>query len=317
MLDESRVGTAMLTLQLRAAVQEATQAEGSLGDRDVARDELRGRLAVLVDRRRTDLAAQLTAEREAAARLIESAHREAAEMAAVASQPVATAIVAPTLNGRARGAMLALQLRTAMQEAADAERDEAAAHECVDSRRRDAQQWERRRQELGDELTAARVAAAARIAAARAEAAALVAAPVGQPDVAELQPDVEAVFMPVVMTDVIADAEPESVADVEPKPVAAAAVPAQQLPVNVVIDAEAFARVFAAVFATLIDERLAAHGPTVQSAMPYPTQMYAALPQPTPAPVKQSFWSHAKHVDVLLLSAAMIIVLVVLAAWLV
>ena len=46
-------------------------------------------------------------------------------------------------------------------------------------------------------------------------------------------------------------------------------------------------------------------------------QMFSALPVAPPPPVKQSFWSHAKHVDVLLLSAAMVIVLVVLAAWLV
>jgi hypothetical protein len=91
--------------------------------------------------------------------------------------------------------------------------------------------------------------------------------------------------------------------------------------VNAVIDAEAFAKVFAAVFATMLEERVSAWAPSVQAPMPYPaqpypTQLYAALPQPVPVPVKQSFWSHAKHVDVLLLSAAMVIVLVVLAAWL-
>ena len=46
-------------------------------------------------------------------------------------------------------------------------------------------------------------------------------------------------------------------------------------------------------------------------------QMFSSLPIAPTVPVKQSFWSHAKHVDVLLLSAAMVIVLVVLAAWLV
>ena len=75
------------------------------------------------------------------------------------------------------------------------------------------------------------------------------------------------------------------------------------------IDAEAFARVFATVLATAIEERQPVWAPTAQ--------MFSTLPIAPPAPVKQSFWSHAKHVDVLLLSAAMVIVLVVLAAWLV
>ena len=46
-------------------------------------------------------------------------------------------------------------------------------------------------------------------------------------------------------------------------------------------------------------------------------QMFPRCRSAPPPPVKQSFWSHAKHVDVLLLSAAMVIILVVLAAWLV
>ena len=75
-----------------------------------------------------------------------------------------------------------------------------------------------------------------------------------------------------------------------------------------VIDAEAFARVFAAVIASALEERPPVWSPTAQ--------MFAALPIAPQVPVKQSFWSHAKHVDVLLLSAAMVIVLVVLAAWL-
>lgn len=350
MLDESRVGTAMLTLQLRSAVQEAVRAEACFGDRDSARDELRGRLAVLVDRRRTDLASELAAEREVAARLIEVARQEAAMMveasalvatsntvpAAVVVSIVVSEAAAPGLNGRARSALLGLQLRAAMQEALDAERDEAALLEQWDSRLREARLWEQRRSELDKELMHARLEADAVVAGARAEAAALAAAVV--PELAA--DDVQEPELPVVAAGI----EPALEPDVEPSfelafepfveplvepldesvvvPVAMPAQPTQQLPVNVVIDAEAFARVFAAVFATIADERLAAWGPNVNAPMrygtgPYPTQMYATLPQPAPVPVKQSFWSHAKHVDVLLLSAAMVIVLVVLAAWLV
>jgi len=338
MVDDTRVGTAMLTLQLRAAVQEAVQAEASFGDRDSARDELRGRLAVLVDRRRTDLAAELATEREAAVRRIETARREAAvimEAAAIvdastmvtnAPAPSAVAFVAavaaPALSGRARGAQLGLQLRNAVRQADLAERDETVAREVRDNRLAATATLEQRRREHHIGITAARTEAAALVSAARLQAAALIAAPatkddvVGADEVIEaIVPVVEPVVEPVVVPGFVA---PLVVAESVSEPVP---TPAQPAPLNVVIDAEAFARVFAAVFATMFDERIAAWRPDMQVQQPYPTQMYSvgqfALPQPAQAPVKQSFWSHAKHVDVLLLSAAMVIVLVVLAAWLV
>lgn len=407
MLDEARVGTAMLTLQLRAAMQEAAQAEAAFGDRDTARDELRGRLAVLVGRRRSDLDTELAAERQAGERLVEAARQEAAVMVEASVlvaahahsapdavvvqtdvQPAApTAVVGAGLNGRARGALLALQLRAALQEATEAERNETIAREALDNRRQQAQLIEQRRRELDEGITSARAEAAVLLAAARAEAARLIAAShiavadtdiadiaaavavfadtdVADTEVAETEvadtevadtevaaPDFAnidfarlvvagavlaqpAVAEPVVAGPVVAEtvvAEPVAPVvvplnvvplDLAPAVDVAPALPVQQLPVNVVIDAEAFARVFATVFASMFDERAAAWGPNVHTAPLYPTQMFSvgqfALPQPTPAPapVKQSFWSHAKHVDVLLLSAAMVIVLVVLAAWL-
>jgi len=346
MLDETRAGTAMLTLQLRTAVQEAVQAEASFGDRDSARDELRGRLTVLVDRRRTDLAAELAAERQAAARRIDAARREAAVIVEAAvlvgastlvvhapAAPVnavdATMTVAPGLHGRARGAQLGLQLRTAMREAADAERDEAIARQVRDHRQHAKVAMEQRRRDLDDGITGARGAAAALVSAARVQAAALVAAAANEGSVAETEPELpeveaaEIVAAFVVPAVVVPAVVREIVREIVPEP---APAPAQQLPINVVIDAEAFARVLASVFATMFDERVAAWGSSPQMPQPYPTQPYPtqmysvgqfALSQPTPTPVKQSFWSHAKHVDVLLLSAAMVIVLVVLGAWLV
>ncbi len=74
---------------------------------------------------------------------------------------------------------------------------------------------------------------------------------------------------------------------------------------NLVIDAEAFAKVFATVVATMLDERAARPGVRA-----------AVAPAQSPAPVKQSFWTHAKHPDVILLGLTTAIVLVVLAAWL-
>lgn len=305
MLDEARVGTAMLTLQLRAAVQEAVQAEASFGDRDTARDDLRGRLAVLVDRRRTDLAVQLTTARQEAVRLVEDARQRAAVIAEASAlmanaepEPmvVAEPVSAPGLIGRAREALLALQLRTALQESVEAERDEVVSRKAWDEWQRQTLRVEDRRREFDNEITLARAEAEVQIRAAHSEAAALLTGA----ESAEIDVDV-----------VWADA---------PTPEALPTAPPVTTPVNVVIDAEAFARVFATVFSTMFDERAAAWRGSVQP-QPYPTQMYSvgqfALPQPALMPVKQSFWSHAKHVDVLLLSAAMVIVLVVLAAWLV
>jgi hypothetical protein len=78
-------------------------------------------------------------------------------------------------------------------------------------------------------------------------------------------------------------------------------------PVNIGIDAAAFAQVFAAVFATMLDERMSLVRPGDQHVV--------GLGAP-PAPQKKGFWASALHVDVLLLGAAMVIMLIVLAAWL-
>ena len=83
--------------------------------------------------------------------------------------------------------------------------------------------------------------------------------------------------------------------------------PPQQI--NVSIDADAFAKVFATVFAAIVEQRL-------QHVPPAPYLPYAIAPAAPPASAKQGFWRHARHPDVLLLGLATAIVLVVLAAWL-
>lgn len=75
---------------------------------------------------------------------------------------------------------------------------------------------------------------------------------------------------------------------------------------NIVIDAEAFARVFATTIAALMQDRPPV---VVHSAV-------APVVAPAPEPVKQSFWSNARHADVLLMGLATVIVITVLAAWL-
>lgn len=76
---------------------------------------------------------------------------------------------------------------------------------------------------------------------------------------------------------------------------------------NIVIDAEAFARVFATTIAALMQDRQ----PIVVQA-----PLGAPVAAPVPVPPKASFWSEARHADVLLMGLATVIVIVVLAAWL-
>ena len=76
----------------------------------------------------------------------------------------------------------------------------------------------------------------------------------------------------------------------------------------VVLDAEVFARVFV----TMLVDALEARGRQI-----HPQSIVVAAPIAAPAVVKQGFWTHARHVDVLLLGLTMAIVLVILAAWLV
>jgi hypothetical protein len=92
-------------------------------------------------------------------------------------------------------------------------------------------------------------------------------------------------------------------------PVSTSASHAQLATTNVGIDAEAFAQAFATAFAALLDERGAAWGMGVPG--------MSAISGPAGPPVaKSSFWTHARHPDVLLIGLAMIIMMIVVAAWL-
>ncbi len=376
MLDEtvyssgtSLSGSALLGLHLRAAVLEAEEAENQTAtlDRARARDQLRERLAQLVEQRRLDLSEALDAVHSEAQATLDAARQEAVVIleaatlvaASVAAKPAPRA---PAANGAARlpwraaVAMLSLQLRTAERDADDAERSEHHLREQADRLSASSRTWQHRRDEMDAELAIAQREADGVLETARGEAALIAsaalhafvaqrAADLARESVAEPAPEVaeepapelaeelapevpEPVAEPMdeLATDTIVEFAPELTeepvlaADDEPvvrsvfepvpqMPIVPPAQLAPQLPVNVVIDAEAFARVFATVIASALEERPAVWAPT--------TQMFSPLPIAPPAPVKQSFWSHAKHVDVLLLSAAMVIVLVVLAAWLV
>jgi predicted alpha/beta hydrolase family esterase len=255
------------------------------------------------------------------------------------------------LPPRADIAMLTLRLRAVLHEAAEADAEAAAAGVDLDAARealraRVQPLMEERRRALDQATSRAREEATAAIEAAHREAAAMVAhaaeaaevaaaaaevaaaaaaadviAAAAQAIEAEPEPEPELTVEPEPadpkITDRIVVIDPEVVADtvVTPEPAAAVAtllpaliVPTApgQSPTTVTIDAETFARVFASVIAPLLSERQASSGygaPTVVAPMAAP-------------PAKQSFWTHARHPDVILMSLTMIIVLVVLAAWL-
>ena len=241
------------------------------------------------------------------------------------------------LSPRAAVALLTLQLRASLKEAAAAEAAEAEAdHEAArqELRAKLDPLMDERRRALDADLAKARAEADAAVAAARRTASAIVA---NASSIAELTAPVVRIDTPIeptgaplgqvvlplaerpapVMAVVPASVVPSGSDLPAPQGAAVISAPgprdlparAQPGPISVVIDAEAFARVFATVMATVLDDRFAAWGAGMPNWPGY------ALPAAA-APAKPSFWSHARHLDVFLMGLAMVIVLVVLAAWL-
>jgi hypothetical protein len=237
------------------------------------------------------------------------------------------------LSGRAGVAMLTLQLRSALQEAANAEAEEAAADRDAARDKLRAQLAPLvadRRGAFEAELALVRVEASASVAAARRAAAAMVTQTYSLIEQARWEPDL---FTAPVEEEVVAPVVP-IIAPLAPAPSLALPTPSlvvEALPpvdemlhwfddaspgrltttaptvaTTVGIDAEAFAHAFATAFAALLDER----GANWAVGMP-------AISAPAgPAGPKPSFWTHARHPDVLLIGLAMIIMLIVVAAWL-
>ena len=241
---------------------------------------------------------------------------------------------AAVLSPRAAVALMTLQLRTLNQQvvaltpdAADADylaaRDQLRAklEPLVSARRR----------ELDLELDAEREQGEALIAQARLEAAEaaelnrvaevieLPAEPIAEPVVVE--PVVEVIDVVEVVTDAPSALSDGPSPQLEARPVAAN---------SVVLDPEAFAQMLATVVATAIAavlEDRANFAPPQPHLMAQPQQMalpqyipqyvQMAAPMAAPVPAKASFWSQARHPDVLLMGLAAAITIIVLAAWLV
>ena len=280
----------MLQMQLKAALRDAEEAEraAELPTIEEARAQLAGRLAPLMAERRRALDAQLAEVRALAQKQVEQARAEAEQVVAEAE-------------------------RVAAEEAARVEAERVAAEEAA-------------------RVEAERVAAEE---AARAEAERVAAE--ADPAVVEVEPtlDIEHAIEtdaavievgPVVAAEAIVEAAPvvrvsdpsppvldaaddiwRNAPPVAPQREAALPVAVSPAPAQVVVDAEAFARVFATVLAEVLSQR-----------------GFTQAPQPVmhpdayrPAPQRQSFWSQARHLDVLLLGVSALIVVVVLAAWIV
>lgn len=289
-----RAGIALLTLQLRAALNEAAEAESAgSADHDAARDQLRARLHPLLDERRRALDQALFEAQAHAHAKVAAAHRAAAVLAIqTTKRAAAAALVHASVAARSEPAVPTVA----------AFYDEEPIVAAVDAR------------VVAD--PAVENALAGNTPAA---------------DTARLVADLEWPITQVIPSlsatvvtpcdDAMSDGPVVAVADTAeapadvrwswpPPPPPPPTTNPTSITTNLVIDAEAFATVFATVFASVLDERLSALGTGVA-----PWHGYVPAPI-APAPVKQSFWAHARHTDVLLLTFAMIIGLVILAAWL-
>lgn len=326
-----RANVAMLTLQLRAALQEAAAAEAEADsiDRDAALRQLQQRLQPLVDERRRALDQELTAVREEAAARIAAAQREAEAIRAATPSPppppppppAPTSLVEPPPPPVA----LVPPSPVALVPPSPAETETVEADvETVDDPRVVAlgdgvdMEWSRPEAEIVEpEADERRVPDLDEPELDEPEA--------DDPDLDESRDDddVEGVETTPLgdgvavewgMPDSTTRSGPSTWAGPLPDdPVPVDEAPTTVLPAvraeeprperstTVVIDAESFARAFAAAIAPVLEQRAQAAPPTYRIVQA--------------APKKKGFWAHAWHADVLLAVVAMAIVLVVLFAW--
>ncbi len=288
-----RAGIALLTLQLRAALQEAALAEVDEAgwDLDATLGQLRSKLTPLIEARRQALDEGLARASADAAAAVAAAQAQVSSIAGGSSEVAAEGAVGWDVDSAL------VQLRARM------------AQLVVD-----------RRRQLDDAVDQERTDAIVAVSAAHAEAASIVAgvAYVAH-EIATISPWSAPSPWPAPNRE---DAAAATVAAEVPSrgaDVAAEVLDAMRVrdssTMTVVIDADSFAQAFGAAFATafaaLLDERLATMTTGMQQATYMPPAGYW---QAAPVPVvtkKSSTW----HADFLLSVLAMIIVLVVLIAW--
>lgn len=204
------------------------------------------------------------------------------------------------LPARAGTALLMLQLRTALQEAAETEAEEASWNldtALAQLRARLGPLVEDRRRALDLALAQARTEADAAVAAARAEVS----------TIAHDAPSTAVGVVPSValeLSSTVADITKHVLVSSDDRDPSSTTV--------VVVDPDSFSRAFAAAFAvafaTVLDERFAG----LAGGAPAGPAWHVA---PTPVPARKSFWAGMWHADVFLSLVAMLVVLVVLVAW--
>ena len=270
----------MLSLQLRSTVQDAIDAEAAADaiDVDGALWQLRSRLTPLIDERRRALEDEVARERTRGAEAIADAHAEAERITIAAIEAAAA---------RAMAARAATELaRRSAELEAIAQPPAAAPPPLFDQTQSSGPG--------ADEATTPGEFVAA------AESATL------PPPLPPPMPG-SGLLSPGTTPDtlVLLEVEPSSDdvwARTMDRPDRTEAPPTMQL----VLDADSFARAFAAAMAPILEAR---------EQQPQYVLPPAAYLQPQAPPPKRSFWAHAWHPDVLLSGLAMVIVIIVLVAW--
>jgi hypothetical protein len=329
-----RAAVALLTLQLRATLQRAVEVESQVASIDVDAElwQLRSKLAPLMEDRRRALADDLAAEQANAAEAIGEAHARAeqlvADAQARADAAAARAAEQAARNENARRAAAALAARAAMatpqptpqpipRPTPDDPSDDVVAPALETVREPTSPVI------FDDPLTDWQPA----------EPLAPVLLPPPPPPVSIEVPTIIEATAPVepdarpsleVASDplVVSVGDDAAWAEHPPVPTATLRLPAVATPadllwsqpdpsrsqaMHVVIDADSFAKAFAAALAPVLEAQ--GQAPTFG----YPPAGY--VPAQPQAPKKKSFWANAWHPDVLLSGLAMVIVIIVLIAW--
>lgn len=340
-----RAAIALLTLQLRSTVQEAVEAEAAVDaiDVDGALWQLRSRLTPLIDDRRRALDEEVAQERARAAEAIAAAHAEADRITSAAMEAAAARAMAE----RAAAELARRDAEWQSLVAAPPVEPDLPAPDAVPLAERPFLDETPLIETLRFEspLIEAAPRGAPLVEPPVDESDVTAAPPVAMvPAVSEL-PQVEEAPPELFDQAVFWGPEPDELSDeFEDVPQPDATAPPATLPpplpptlaahtmvqpttdpapddellarsvergddaaMRITLDADSFARAFAAAMAPILEAR--------EQQAPQYVLPPAAYMQPQAPPPKRSFWAHAWHPDVLLSGLAMVIVIIVLVAW--
>jgi hypothetical protein len=270
---------ALLTLQLRAALREADTAETAVDaiNLDRARADLRVQLDAITAERRNALNAAMAAELDAADDMVASARAEAAAIISAA---------------RAQAAELDARVEASSTEAARVAPVEIrAVAPAADPRVMD---------DISDVIETVEFAPVV-------DETAETSATSAGGDEAELRASVETALATVV-------SQSPSVAHWSNAPQVGSSLSSGDGP-TISIDAEAFARVFATVLGTVLDERFAEWRSTAPAGV-LTGQPLAGQPLVVTTPANRPLWRRVLQLDAILMTLAAAILVVLIFAWL-